>query len=114
MGDASFEIESHSLLAGSKAFGETGAYEQLKGTIHLAVDPEKPRNEVITDLKLAPRDAEGLVRCSADFSCVKTRRSKEWQSQNLLRCVEPRQQPGFEVLQSRATRIEPPRATRAR
>ena len=71
MGDASFEIESHSLLAGSKAFGETGAYEQLKGTIRLAVDPEKPRNEVITDLKLAPRDAEGLVRCSADFLVLK-------------------------------------------
>ena len=71
MGDVSFEIESRSLLSGRKAFHETGAYEQLKGTIHLAVDPENPRNEIITDLNLAPRDAEGLVRCSADFLVLK-------------------------------------------
>ena len=76
MGDVSFKIESHSLLNGGMAFGETGDYEQLEGTLHLAVDPENPRNENITDLKLAPQYAEGLVGCSADFL--------------LLRPVDPR------------------------
>ena len=71
MGDISFEIKTHSLLSGGKSFGETGAYEQLEGIVHLAVDPEDPRNETITDLKLAPRDAKGLARCSADLLVLK-------------------------------------------
>ena len=66
-----FEIESRSPLAGGTSFGEVGPYEQLKGTVHFGVDPDNPRNESITDLKLAPRDAKGLVTCSADFLILK-------------------------------------------
>ena len=66
-----FEIESQNPLGGGISFGEVGPYEQLKGTVHFGVDPDHPRNAAITDLKLAPRDAAGLVNCSADFIILK-------------------------------------------
>jgi hypothetical protein len=34
--------------------------------VHFAVDPNRPANAGIADLQRAPRDAHGLVRCSAD------------------------------------------------
>ncbi len=69
MAVTAFEIKSRSSLAGGLAFGQVGPYEQLEGTVHFAVDPDHPRNGVITDLNLAPRDAEGRVSCAADF-CI--------------------------------------------
>jgi Alpha/beta hydrolase domain len=60
-------IKTCSPFAQGTAFGDVGPYQQLDGTVHVAVDPDHPRNAGITDLKLAPRDAQGLVRCSADF-----------------------------------------------
>lgn len=59
--------KTRSPFAQGTAFGDVGPYEQLDGTVHFAVDPNHPRNADITDLTLAPRDAQGLVRCSADF-----------------------------------------------
>jgi Alpha/beta hydrolase domain len=67
MAVTTLEIKTRSPFAQGTAFGDTGPYEQLDGTVHFAVDPNHPRNAGITDLKLAPRDAQGLVRCSADF-----------------------------------------------
>ena len=63
------EIKTSSLLACGLAFGDVGPYEQLDGTVHFGAEPDNPRNELITDLKLAPRDAGGLVSFSADF-CI--------------------------------------------
>ena len=65
------EIKSRSSLSGGLTFGEVGPYEQLEGTVHFALNPRHPRNEVITDLKLAPGDSDGLVSGSADFSVLK-------------------------------------------
>jgi hypothetical protein len=65
------EIKTRSLFAQGVTFGDVGPYEQLDGTVHFAVDPHHPRNAGITDLKLAPRDAQGLVHCSADFRMLK-------------------------------------------
>ena len=59
-------IKTRRPFAQGIAFGEVGPYEQLDGTVHFTVDPNHPRNAGITDLKLAPRDAQGLVHCSAD------------------------------------------------
>jgi hypothetical protein len=67
MAVTALEIKTRKPFAQGMAFGGVGAYEQLDGTVHFAVDPEHPRNAGITDLTLAPRDAQGLVRCSADF-----------------------------------------------
>jgi hypothetical protein len=65
------EIKTRSPFAGGTAFGDVGPYEQLDGTVHFAVDPNHPRNAAITDLKLAPRDANGLVHYSADVRLLK-------------------------------------------
>ena len=58
-------LEVHSIrpFAGGAVFGDTGPYRQIEGLVHVAVDPDSPANEAITDLKLAPRDAAGLAHC---------------------------------------------------
>jgi len=68
-------ITSRRPFAQEKTFGHVGPYEQLDGTVYCAVDPHHPANHLITDLKLAPRDASGRVHFAADW--------------RLLRPVEP-------------------------
>lgn len=51
--------------------GETiPAYEELRGTIAGEVDPNDRHNRIIQDLKLAPRNARGMVEYAADFILV--------------------------------------------
>jgi len=71
MAVTTLEIKARGPFAQGMAFGEVGPYQQLDGTVHFAVDPEYSSNTGITDLKLAPRDANGLVHCSADFRILK-------------------------------------------
>src|SRR5579863_667821 len=61
------EIKSRQPLVDGRAFGDVGRYVQLDGTAHFAVDPAHPLNRVITDIDLAAREGDGLVRFSADF-----------------------------------------------
>src|SRR5262249_58566629 len=65
-----FEIASRVPYAAGRRFGAVGAYEQVDGTAHFAVDPTHPANAPICDLKLAPRNAAGLVEFAADLSIV--------------------------------------------
>ena len=46
-------------------------YEKLVGTVDFALDPTLPRNAIIVDLPLAPRNARGEVEASADFYMLK-------------------------------------------
>ena len=46
-------------FANSHAFGDTGAYERVKGTFKGELDPADPRNQVIVNLEKAPRNAAG-------------------------------------------------------
>ena len=61
------EIESRQPFAQGESFGQVGPYEQIDGTVHFAVNPQHPANATITDLKLAPRDTNGMVNFSSDF-----------------------------------------------
>ena len=61
------EILERGPLAAGMAFGEVGAYERIRGRLHYAVDPDDPANARIVDLRLAPRDARGLVTFAGDF-----------------------------------------------
>ena len=61
------EIKSRTTFAGGQAFGDAGAYEQMDGVVHFAVDPDSAANETIADIKLAPRNGQGLVEFSSDF-----------------------------------------------
>jgi hypothetical protein len=54
-------------FAGGIAFGAAGPYEKIRGVADFALDPNAPANARIVDLKLAPRDARGLVTFSSEF-----------------------------------------------
>src|SRR4051794_22704819 len=61
------EILSKQDFAPGIEFGDAGAYEKLRGRAFIALDPNAAANAPVTDLKLAPRDARGLVEFSAEF-----------------------------------------------
>ena len=65
------EIQSRSIVLDGKAFGDTGAYEKVSGTMRFAVDPAHPLHQRITDIALASANAEGRVEFSADFYLLK-------------------------------------------
>ncbi|MYC39369.1 MAG: hypothetical protein F4X66_21030 [Chloroflexi bacterium] len=65
------EITSQKPFADGQSFGESGSYTQIDGTALFAVDPLHPANETIADIKLAPRNAGGLVEFSADFRILR-------------------------------------------
>ena len=50
-----------------RPFGDAGPYEKLVGRVFGEVDPEAPENAVITDIELAPRNADGMVEYAADL-----------------------------------------------
>jgi len=51
--------------------GVTAPYERIAGKAHGELDPNDPKNALITDIKLAPRNARGRVEYIATFSLVK-------------------------------------------
>jgi hypothetical protein len=53
------------------SFGNAGQYETLAGRAFGELDPNDPRNTIITDIKLAPRNAKGMVEYIASFFLVK-------------------------------------------
>ena len=65
------DVHARSVVLGGQSFGSTGAYEKIAGTIHFAVDPDHPLHRGITDIGLAPRNAEGRVEFSGDFYLLK-------------------------------------------
>ena len=64
------DIHNRAPYADGTSFGEAGPYERIDGTLTFAVDPEHPANEIIVDLELAPRDDQGCVRFSSDFTLL--------------------------------------------
>src|SRR5262249_27364979 len=54
-----------------KTFGDVGAYEKLRGKAYGEVDPADPRNALITDIQLAPRNSNGKVVYSMDIFILK-------------------------------------------
>jgi len=54
-----------------KAFGEAGPYEKIWGKAYFAIDPAHPRNRIIADIALAPRNSAGHVEFSADLFILK-------------------------------------------
>src|SRR6267143_1006648 len=53
------------------SFGSAGQYETLAGRAFGELDPNDPHNTIITDVKLAPRNANGKVEYVASFYLVK-------------------------------------------
>jgi hypothetical protein len=65
-----FDVTLQRLLAGGRAFGDVGPYEELKGRLQLAIDPTHAANTRITDVALAPRNGHGRVEFAADVSIL--------------------------------------------
>src|SRR5262249_53417870 len=61
-------ITSSTAAFGGAVFGSVGTYQNLVGTAYGEVDPNDPLNAIITDIALAPRNAQGMVEYSMDFS----------------------------------------------
>ena len=61
------QINSRAVAYGGAKFGSVGQYETLRGVAFGEIDPDDPLNEVITDIKLAPRNARGMVEYNMDF-----------------------------------------------
>ena len=53
------------------SYGEAGQYETLRGRAFGELDPNDPRHAIITDIHLAPTNAEGKVEYMASFYLVK-------------------------------------------
>ena len=51
-------------------FGTVGTYDKIRGTASGTLDPKDPKNAVITDIALAPLDANGLVEYKMDFNIM--------------------------------------------
>ena len=60
-------IASRTVVANGLWFGAAGPYEKVAGTVFFELDPGNPRNRVITDIDLAPKNARGRVEFSADL-----------------------------------------------
>ena len=68
------EIAMHQDVLAGRSFGSSGRYEELTGQVFIAVNPADPRNGVIADLNLAPRNTEGRP----DEVCHDGRRAGTW------------------------------------
>src|SRR5215831_18719250 len=70
------KVEISHTLSESPTFGgyswpDVGQYEKIVGRATGEVDPFDPRNAIIVDIQLAPRNAKGLVEYSFDFYILK-------------------------------------------
>ncbi|MDB5946856.1 MAG: hypothetical protein JWQ33_1882, partial [Ramlibacter sp.] len=63
---------SQTATFGGTAFGSVGTYDKIVGTAFGQLDPNDPKNQVITDITLAQKDpATGMVPYSFDFYILK-------------------------------------------
>src|SRR5258706_2854997 len=54
---------------GGYAFTGVGAYEKIAGKAYGELDPKDPKNAVIVDIRLAPKNAKAKVAYAFDF-CI--------------------------------------------
>ena len=84
-------IEKREPFANGHDFGITGAYEKLTGKAYGEVDPKAKHNKNIVNLAKAPKNERGRVEYSMDVFILKPARHGARQSDDLLRCRQPRQ-----------------------
>jgi hypothetical protein len=64
-------VTKESPTFGGYAFAGVGQYEKLAGKAFGELDPNDPKNAVVVDIKLAPRNARGKVEYAFDFYILK-------------------------------------------
>ena len=65
------EITSREPMHNGQAVGAAGPFEMIRGRVHGEVDPKDPRNAIIQDIELAPRNARGRVEYVATFALAR-------------------------------------------
>mgnify|MGYP005850791299 CR=1 FL=1 len=58
-------------VLGGKSLGPAGPYERIVAKAHFRIDPKLVANRIISDIDLAPRNAEGMVEFSADVHVLR-------------------------------------------
>ena len=66
-----FTIDSTTPVQNGDVFGSVGKYELLRGTAFGEIDPVDRRNQGITDIQSAPKNANGKVEYTTQFSLHK-------------------------------------------
>lgn len=61
-----FDILERQPAFAGRSFGDVGPYERITARATIALDPADDRNAIITDLNVAPRNADGRVEAVAD------------------------------------------------
>src|ERR1043165_10129757 len=64
-------VTKESPTFGGLTFPGVGQYEKMVGKAYGELDPNDPKNAMIVDIKLAPRNARGKVEYAFDFYIVK-------------------------------------------
>ena len=54
-----FDVKFRRTLADGRSWGDVGPYEELRGTLRFAIDPNGAANAGITDVGAAPRNGDG-------------------------------------------------------
>ena len=67
---SSITISSSMPAYGGATFGTVGKYQIVTGIANGEVDPKDPRNAIIQDIELAPRNAKGMVEYSTNFQVL--------------------------------------------
>ena len=62
---------------GGRSFGAVGQYEALIGVAYGETDPGNPRNKIIQDIAIAPRNSRGMVEYSMDFYILRPIRAAQ-------------------------------------
>jgi hypothetical protein len=65
------QITSRTIAFGGYSFAGVGQFERIVGIAYGEVDPNDPKNAVITDILLAPRNASGHVEYAHNFYILK-------------------------------------------
>ena len=71
-----FDVLTRRDVLGGQPFGNSGAYELIRGRAHFAVDPKLPHNSRITDIRFAPRNSNAKVEFSADVVLLRPKDAK--------------------------------------
>ena len=64
------DVKFRRVLEDGRSWGDVGPYEEVRGTLRFAVDPNNEASKRITDVGLAPRNNAGRVEFSSDVSIV--------------------------------------------
>ena len=68
-----WQVRRRETYADGQTFGDFGAFQIIEGRVRYRVAPDDPRNAGIVDLRHAPRQRDGTVAFSGDYTLVAPR-----------------------------------------